>query len=58
MAARLTWSRTEASDTGLRQDAMTVSTAAGQVSAPVAPGRMGSPLDPRAAQVYLDELGR
>lgn len=37
---------------------MTVSTAAGQVSAPVAPGRMGSALDPQAAQVYLDELGR
>jgi hypothetical protein len=37
---------------------MTVSTAAGQVSAPVAPGRMGSTLDPQAAQVYLDELGR
>jgi hypothetical protein len=37
---------------------MTVSTAAGQVSAPVAPGRMGSALDTQAAQVYLDELGR
>jgi hypothetical protein len=37
---------------------MTVSTAAGPVSAPVAPGGMGSTLDPQAAQVYLDELGR
>jgi hypothetical protein len=37
---------------------MIVSTAAGQVSAPVAPGRMGSALDPQAAQVYLDELNR
>ena len=37
---------------------MIVSTAAGQVSAPVAPGRMGSALDTQAAQVYLDELGR
>jgi hypothetical protein len=37
---------------------MTVSAAVGQVSAPVAPGRMGSALDPQAAQTYLDELGR
>ena len=37
---------------------MIVSTAAGQVSAPAAPGRMGSALDTQAAQVYLDELGR
>jgi hypothetical protein len=37
---------------------MIVTTAAGQVSAPVAPGRMGAALDARAAQVYLDELGR
>ena len=37
---------------------MIVSTAAGQVSAPVAPGRMGSALDTQAAQVYLAELGR
>jgi hypothetical protein len=34
-----------------------VSTPAGQLSAPVAPGRMGSALDAQAAQVYLDELG-
>jgi hypothetical protein len=37
---------------------MIVSTPAGQVSAPIAPGRMGSALETRAAQVYLDELGR
>jgi hypothetical protein len=37
---------------------MTVSAAVGQVSAPVAPGRMGSALEPQAAQTYLDELGR
>ena len=37
---------------------MTVNAAVGQVSAPVAPGRMGSALDPQAAQTYLDELGR
>ena len=30
---------------------------AGQVTAPVAPGRMGQALDPMAAQVYMDELG-
>jgi hypothetical protein len=42
---------------GLRP-VMIVTTAAGQVSAPVAPGRMGAALDARAAQVYLDELGR
>ena len=33
-------------------------TPAGQVSAPVAPGRMGATLNAQAAQVYLDELGR
>ena len=33
-------------------------TPAGQVTAPVAPGRMGQALDPTAAQVYIDELGR
>jgi hypothetical protein len=37
---------------------MSVTTPAGQVTAPVAPGRMGSALDPRAAEVYLGELGR
>jgi hypothetical protein len=37
---------------------MSVLTPAGQVTAPVAPGRMGQALDTRAAQVYLDELGR
>jgi hypothetical protein len=37
---------------------MSVLTPAGQVTAPVAPGRMGQALDARAAQVYLDELGR
>jgi hypothetical protein len=37
---------------------MTVETPAGLVSAPVAPGQMGSALEARAAQVYLDELGR
>jgi hypothetical protein len=45
------------SECGLRP-VMIVTTAAGQVSAPVAPGRMGAALDARAAQVYLDELGR
>jgi hypothetical protein len=37
---------------------MSVVTPAGQVTAPVAPGRMGQALDMRAAQVYVDELGR
>lgn len=37
---------------------MSVVTPAGQVTAPVAPGRMGQTLDPTAAQVYIDELGR
>ena len=37
---------------------MSVLTPAGQVTAPVAPGRMGQALDATAAQVYLDELGR
>jgi hypothetical protein len=37
---------------------MIVATAAGQLSAPVAPGQMGAALNPQAAQVYLDELGR
>jgi hypothetical protein len=37
---------------------MSVLTPAGQVTAPVAPGRMGQALDARVAQVYLDELGR
>lgn len=32
--------------------------AAGPVSAPQAPGRMGSPVDPQAAVVYLEALGR
>jgi hypothetical protein len=36
---------------------MSVTTASGQVSAPIAPGRMGSALDARAAQAYLEELG-
>jgi hypothetical protein len=36
---------------------MTVATPAGLVNAPVAPGQMGSALEARAAQVYLDELG-
>jgi hypothetical protein len=37
---------------------MSVVSPAGQVTAPVAPGRMGQALDAMAAQVYLDELGR
>jgi hypothetical protein len=37
---------------------MSVLTPAGQVTAPIAPGRMGQALDATAAQVYLDELGR
>ena len=37
---------------------MSVVSPAGQVTAPVAPGRMGQALDATAAQVYLDELGR
>lgn len=37
---------------------MSVLTPAGQVTAPVAPGRMGQALDATAAQVYLDELSR
>jgi hypothetical protein len=37
---------------------MSVITPAGQVIAPVAPGQMGSALDARAADVYMDELGR
>ena len=37
---------------------MSVLTPAGHVTAPVAPGRMGEALDARAAQVYVDELGR
>jgi hypothetical protein len=37
---------------------MSVVTPAGSVTAPVAPGRMGQALDVRAAQVYIDELGR
>jgi hypothetical protein len=37
---------------------MIVATAAGQLSAPVAPGQMGAAVDAQAAQVYLDELGR
>ena len=37
---------------------MSVVAAAGQVTAPVAPGRMGSALELHAAQVYLDELGQ
>ena len=36
---------------------MSVVAPAGQVTAPVAPGRMGSALEIQAAQVYLDELG-
>ena len=35
-----------------------MTTAAGQLSAPVAPGQMGAALDAQAAKVYLDELGR
>jgi hypothetical protein len=35
---------------------MSVVSPAGQVTAPVAPGRMGQALDPMAAQVYMDEL--
>ncbi|HJQ87191.1 MAG TPA: hypothetical protein VJ820_06990 [Propionibacteriaceae bacterium] len=37
---------------------MSVITPAGQVTAPVAPGQMGSALDARAADVYIGELGR
>jgi hypothetical protein len=37
---------------------MSVITPVGQVTAPVAPGQMGSALDPRAAEVYVGELGR
>jgi hypothetical protein len=37
---------------------MSVVTPLGHVTAPVAPGRMGQALDPMAAQVYIDELGR
>ena len=37
---------------------MTVITPAGQVTAPVAPGQMGSALEARAAEVYIGELGR
>ena len=36
---------------------MSVVAPAGQVTAPVAPGRMGSALEIQAAHVYLDELG-
>jgi hypothetical protein len=43
---------------GLRQDVMSVITPTGQVTAPVAPGQMGSALDARAAEVYVGELGR
>src|SRR5688572_11853064 len=43
---------------GLRQDVMSVITPAGQLTAPVAPGQMGSTLDARAAEVYVGELGR
>ena len=37
---------------------MSVITPAGQLTAPVAPGQMGSTLDARAAEVYVGELGR
>ena len=37
---------------------MSVITPAGQVTAPVAPGQMGSALDVRAAEIYVGELGR
>jgi hypothetical protein len=37
---------------------MSVIAPAQQVTAPVAPGRMGQPLDAREAQVYIDALGR
>ena len=37
---------------------MSVVAAAGQTTAPVAPGGMGSALELQAAQVYLDELGQ
>lgn len=56
MAERLSRSSTQTADTGLR--AMIVTTPAGQVTAPIAPGQMGSALQAQAAQVYLDELGR
>jgi hypothetical protein len=37
---------------------MSVAAPAGQVTAPVAPGQMGSAVEPQAAQVYLDQLGQ
>jgi hypothetical protein len=37
---------------------MTVVAPAGQVTAPVAPGQMGSAVEAQAAQVYLDQLGQ
>ena len=37
---------------------MSVVAPARQVTAPIAPGRMGQALDARAAQVYMDELDR
>jgi hypothetical protein len=36
---------------------MSVITPAGQVTAPVAPGQMGSALEARAAEIYIGELG-
>jgi hypothetical protein len=36
---------------------MSVITPAGQVTAPVAPGQMGSALDARAAEIFIGELG-
>ncbi len=37
---------------------MTMTTPAGPVAAPSAPGRMGEPVDPPAARAYVDALGR
>jgi hypothetical protein len=37
---------------------MGVAAPAGQVTAPVAPGQMGSAVEAQAAQVYLDQLGQ
>lgn len=58
MAQRRSRTRTGPAQSGVRQDVMSVVTPVGQVTAPVAPGRMGQALDPTAAQVYIDELGR
>jgi hypothetical protein len=37
---------------------MSVAAPAGQVTAPVAPGQMGSAVEAQAAQIYLDQLGQ